>query len=74
MLTYTIKGLDGCERLVGASVGPFLCILVGQVASLDVLNLRARTIGLNDLLITLVLCLHGRNKYKFSGRRDDTHL
>ena len=62
ILTYTIKSLNGCERLVGASIGPPLCILVGQIAGLDVLDAfrGARAIGFNHLLVALILHLHWR--------------
>ena len=65
MLTYTIKGLNGCERLIRASIGPPLCILVGKVACLDILDFRAvRAIGFHHLLVALILCLHKRGTGK----------
>ena len=60
VLTYTIEGLNGCERLVRASIGPPLCVLVGQIACLDILDAfrGGRAIGFDHLLVALILHLH----------------
>lgn len=58
-LTNTIKRLNGCERLLVCwCVCSLLCVLVGDIARLNVLNLRTvGAVGVHHLLVTLILHL-----------------
>ena len=62
-LTYTIECLNGCEGLlIDWCVCSPLCVLVGDVACLNVVNASAVTTRSDHLLVTLLLYLHAVRK------------